>query len=174
MNETMGRAGMLKWLGLSVIVVVLDQATKWWVVQEFRLGERVDWLPFLSWVRWHNDGAAFSLLSGAGGRWFFVALAVAFAAFIVWELRRLPVDGRLMGWAYALILGGALGNGADRLFSGYVVDFVLVHYGSWHFPAFNVADSALTVGAAIWIGSILLDYLADRRDGQDANEGPTT
>ena len=103
----------------------------------------------------------------------FVALAVAFAAFIVWELRRLPVDGRLMGWAYALILGGALGNGADRLFSGYVVDFVLVHYGSWHFPAFNVADSALTVGAAIWIGSILLDYLADRRDGQDANEGPT-
>lgn len=164
---------MLKWLGLSLVVVVLDQATKWWVVNELRLGERADWLPFLSWVRWHNDGAAFSLLSGAGGRWFFVGLAVVFAAFIIWELRRLPVDGRLMGWAYALILGGALGNGADRLLSGYVVDFVLVHYGAWHFPAFNVADSALTVGAAIWIGSILLDYLADRRDVHDSEEGPT-
>lgn len=155
--------GMLGWLGLSAVVVAIDQLTKWLVMENLRIGERVDVLPFFSWVRWHNDGAAFSLLSGSGGRWFFVALALGFTVFIIYELRRLPLDNRLMGWAYGLILGGALGNGADRLFSGYVVDFALVHYAGWHFPAFNVADSALTIGAGIWIGSMILEYLNSRR-----------
>jgi signal peptidase II len=155
---------MLPWIGLSLLVVTLDQLSKWVVVENLRLGERVDVLPFFSWVRWQNDGAAFSLLSGSGGRWFFVALAVGFAGFIIYELRRLPLNSRLMGWVYGLILGGALGNGVDRLFSGHVVDFVLVHYAGWHFPAFNVADSALSVGAVLWIGSMFVDYRADRRD----------
>jgi signal peptidase II len=154
--------GMVGWLGLSVVVLVIDQLTKWLVVQNLRLGERVDVLPFFSWVRWHNDGAAFSMLSGGSGRWFFVLLALGFTIFIIYELRRLPIDSRLMGWAYALILGGALGNGSDRLLSGYVVDFALAHYEGWYFPAFNVADSALTVGAILWIGSMLLEYLGSR------------
>jgi signal peptidase II len=156
---------MLGWFGLSLAIVAVDQLTKWLIVTNLRLGERIDVLPFFSWVRWHNDGAAFSLLSGSGARWFFVALALGFAAFIIYELRRLPVESRLMGWVYALILGGALGNGTDRLLSGYVVDFVLVHYAGWHFPAFNVADSALSIGAALWIGAMVVDYIQLRRSG---------
>lgn len=147
---------------MSLVVVAADQLSKWVVTTSLMLGERVAVLPFFSWVRWHNDGAAFSMFSGAGGRWFFVALAVGFTIFIIYELRRLPLPGRLMGWAYALILGGALGNGVDRLLHGYVVDFVLVHHGDWYFPAFNVADSSLTVGAALWILALVREYMAQR------------
>ncbi len=154
---------MLGWLTLAGAVMVVDQVTKWVVVQNLRLGEQVDVLPFFSWVYWRNDGAAFSILSGSDARWFFVALAIGFAVFIVYELRRLPVDSRLMGWVYGLILGGALGNGLDRLISGHVVDFALVHYGRWYFPAFNVADSALSIGAALWIGCMLVEFLKSRR-----------
>ena len=157
--------GMIGWLGLSGLVLVFDQLTKALVVQNLQLGERIDLLPFFSLVRWHNDGAAFSLLSGSNGRWFFVALAMGFTVFIIYELRRLPLGNRLMGWAYGLILGGALGNGADRLLSGYVIDFSLLHYAGWHFPAFNVADSALTIGAALWLGSMILEYTHARRSG---------
>jgi len=160
---TEGRATLLPWLALSALIVIADQLTKWLVVQNLQLGERLQILPIFSWVRWHNDGAAFSFFSGGGGRWFFVALAVVFSVFIVYELRRLPVPNRLMRYAYALILGGALGNGLDRLTVGYVVDFTLLHYGEWYFPAFNVADAALTVGAGCWIWTLLLEYLHERR-----------
>jgi signal peptidase II len=168
------RNGSLAWLGLSASIVVVDQLTKWLVVENLRIGERVDVWPFFSWVRWHNDGAAFSLLSGSGGRWFFVALAAGWTVFIIYELRRLPLDNRLMGWAYGLILGGALGNGADRLVSGYVVDFALVHYAGWHFPAFNVADSALTIGATVWISSMILEYFNSRPSGRNDGEQEMT
>lgn len=160
---TEARTRLLPWLSLAAVVLVADQVSKWLVVSNLELGERVQLLPVFSWVRWHNDGAAFSMFSGAGGRWFFVALAAGFAVFIIYELRRLPVPGRLMGWAYALILGGALGNGVDRLSLGYVVDFTLVHYGEWYFPAFNVADASLTIGAGCWLLAMLLDYLHQRR-----------
>jgi signal peptidase II len=105
------------------------------------------------------------MLSNAGGwqRWFFVALALAFVAFIVWELRRLPESHRAMGWVYGLILGGAIGNLIDRVLNGYVVDFVLVHWRTWYFPAFNVADVALTIGAMIWIWVMILEHLRERR-----------
>ena len=152
----------LKWMALAGLVMVLDQAAKWLVSAELALGERVSVLPFFSWVLWHNDGAAFSIMSGLGGwqRWFFVALAVGFSVFIVYELRRLRAGDWLQGLAYGLILGGALGNMIDRLTSGYVVDFVLFHYGSWYFPAFNLADAALTCGAAPWIACMIRDARA--------------
>ena len=150
-------------MALAGLVMALDQATKWLANAELALGERVNVLPFFSWVLWHNDGAAFSIMSGLGGwqRWFFVALAGGFSAFIVYELRRLPVGDWLQGLAYGLILGGALGNMIDRLVSGYVVDFILFHYGTaWYFPAFNVADAALTCGAALWILCMIRDARA--------------
>jgi signal peptidase II len=156
---------MLKWLGLAGLVVVLDQVMKAWVVRSLEFGELVPVLPVLSWVRWHNEGAAFSMLSDAAGwqRWFFVVLAIGFVAFIVYELRRLPADQKLMGWVYGLIAGGAVGNLIDRLLQGYVVDFVLLHYDRYYFPAFNVADMALTLGAGLWIFAMLSEYLRERR-----------
>ncbi|MEM8769345.1 MAG: signal peptidase II [Pseudomonadota bacterium] len=169
MSEAMDRdSAWYRWLGVEAIAVVIDQATKWYVASTLAHGERVDVLPVFSWVRWHNDGAAFSLLAGSGGwqRWFFVILAAAFTVFIVVELRRLPVADRIMGLVYGLILGGALGNAIDRLVHGYVVDFILVHYGSWYFPAFNVADICLFIGAVLWILILLGSYLADRRAEQ--------
>jgi signal peptidase II len=161
---------ILAWVGVSVVVLGLDQLTKWLVIENLRLGERVDVLPIFSWVHWHNTGAAFSLFSDSDGRWFFVALAVGISVFLIYELRRLPLGDRLMGWAYGLILGGALGNGTDRLLSGYVVDFALAHYEEWYFPAFNVADSALTIGAMLWICSMFGEYRSARGGNDRAIE----
>lgn len=151
--------GRLRWLLLAALVVAGDQWSKWLVSAKLAFAERVEVLPFFSWVRWHNDGAAFSLMSGLGGwqRWLFVALAGGFALFILYELRRLRLRDWMQGLAYGLILGGALGNMIDRLTTGYVVDFVLLHYRSYYFPAFNVADAALTCGAALWILCMIRD-----------------
>ena len=151
-----------KWMAVAGLVMALDQGTKWLASAALALGERVAVLPFFSWVLWHNDGAAFSIMSGLGGwqRWFFVALAGGFSIFIVYELRRLRVGDWPQGLAYGLILGGALGNMIDRLTSGYVVDFILFHYGSWYFPAFNLADAALTCGATLWILCMIRDARA--------------
>jgi signal peptidase II len=156
---------MLKWLGLGALVAVLDQVTKAMVTRTMELGDLVPVLPFFSLVRWHNEGAAFSMLSDASGwqRWFFVLLAVGFLAFIVYELRRLPNDQKAMGWVYGLIAGGAVGNLVDRVLEGHVVDFLLLHYNRFYFPAFNVADIALSVGAALWIWVMLSEYMRDRR-----------
>ncbi len=155
-----------RWLGVSALVVGLDQLTKWYVTVTLAHGERLEVLPIFSWVRWHNDGAAFSILAGSGGwqRWFFVALAGGFTVFILYELRRLPAGDRLMGVVYGLILGGALGNGIDRLLHGYVVDFIRFHYDRWGFPAFNVADIALFCGASLWILLLFLEFLKERRE----------
>jgi len=148
------------------VVVLVDQLVKSLVVSVMALGERVPVTPFLTWVRWHNEGAAFSILSDAAGwqRWFFVALALGFAVFIVYELRRLPRDQWLMGVVYGLILGGAVGNLIDRVLYGYVVDYVLLHWGPYYFPAFNVADAALSVGAALWIGVMIQEYRRERQE----------
>ncbi len=162
--EDPSRGGSLSWLALSALIVAVDQLTKWVVVTSLAYGERINVLPVFSWVRWHNDGAAFSMLAGSGGwqRWFFVALALAFTVFIVYELRRLKITERYMAFVYALILGGALGNMIDRLVQGYVVDFILVHYGDWYFPAFNVADIALSCGAGLWIGFLIVSGIRER------------
>jgi signal peptidase II len=155
---------MLRWLGLGALVAVLDQVTKAVLSRALDLGDLVPVLPFFSLVRWHNEGAAFSMLSDAAGwqRWFFVVLAIGFLAFIVYELRRLPDDQKVMGWVYGLIAGGAAGNLIDRVLLGHVVDFLLLHYDRFYFPAFNVADIALSTGAALWIWVMLMDYLRDR------------
>jgi signal peptidase II len=143
---------LLPWLGIALVVVVLDQLTKTLIVARFALGDSLTVAPFFNIVRAHNTGAAFSFLAGASGwqRWFFVGLGAVAAAFIVWMLSR-HGGQRLFAWALSLILGGAVGNVIDRLLHGHVVDFIQVHYAGWYFPSFNVADSAITVGAACLI-----------------------
>jgi signal peptidase II len=143
---------LLPWLGIALAVILLDQLTKTLILGDFQLGESRAVTSFFNVVRVHNTGAAFSFLAGAAGwqRWFFVGLGLAAAIFIVWLLRR-HGGQRLFGWALALILGGAVGNVVDRLMHGYVVDFIQVHHRGWYFPSFNIADSAITVGAALLI-----------------------
>ena len=142
-----------RWLLLVIGVFVLDQGTKWIVVTEMVYGERIQVLSFFAWVRWHNSGAAFSFLADAGGwqRWFFLLIGFAFCVYVMRELSRLTRAERWMGLVYGLIMGGALGNLYDRAIEGYVVDFILVHYQQHFFPAFNVADSALFCGVALWL-----------------------
>lgn len=152
------------WLGLAVFVIVADQVTKTLIVNAFQLGDSVTITSFFNLVRAHNPGAAFSFLAGAGGwqRWFFVGIGVVASVFIVWMLRR-HGDQRLFCFALTMILGGAVGNVVDRLIHGYVVDFLqfrfavlepLFHGG--FFPSFNLADSAITLGAICLILDELL------------------
>lgn len=150
----------MKWLWLSVLVVVIDQTTKLLTSQYLQLHDPVALLPGFNLTLMHNTGAAFSILSQAGGwqRWFFIGLAVTVSiALVVW-LINLPADSRWMACALALILGGAMGNLWDRMTLSYVIDFIDVYYQGWHWPAFNVADSAITIGAimlvidAFWFG----------------------
>ena len=148
--------GLLPWLGTAAIVVLLDQITKTLIQRSFELGETHGVTPFFNVVRWHNTGAAFNFLAQAAGwqRWFFVGLGLAATAFIVWMLVR-HGGNRLFSAALSLILGGALGNVIDRVLHGYVIDFIQVHWRDAYFPSFNVADSAITVGA----GLLILDEL---------------
>lgn len=142
----------LVWLWLSLAIVVADQASKWWIITEFELYQSVGLLPVLDIVRLHNTGAAFSFLADADGwqRWFFIALGLVVSALVSVWLSRIPAGGRKwLAAGLALIVGGAVGNVIDRILFGHVIDFISVHYQGWHFPAFNVADSAITVGAAI-------------------------
>lgn len=148
-----GREGALRWLWCSFIVVVLDQVTKLAAVSLLDRESPVEVLPILNLVLAYNTGAAFSILSTAGGwqRWLFVGLALVICAFILHWLRSLPRIARLTPLALSLILGGAVGNVIDRLRTGAVVDFIDFHAGGWHWPAFNVADSAICAGAALLV-----------------------
>lgn len=144
---------MLRWLWLSGAVLVLDQATKLAAERLLTLYAQVEVLPSFNLTLVYNRGAAFSFLAGAGGwqRWFFVLLAAAVSIFIVLWLKRLDRKERWTAAGLALILGGAIGNLIDRLWHGHVIDFIDLYYGRYHWPAFNIADSAITVGAAILI-----------------------
>jgi signal peptidase II len=144
------------WLGIALAVILVDQITKTVISRTFHLNEVRTVNAFLDIVCAHNTGAAFSFLAGASGwqRWFFIGLGAVAAAFIVWLLAR-HSGQRLFGWALSLILGGAVGNVIDRVWHGYVVDFIQVHYRGSYFPSFNAADSAITVGA----GLLILDEL---------------
>jgi signal peptidase II len=155
---------MVKWLGLAGVVWILDRVTKGIVNSTMALGQEVPLLPVFSWVRLHNEGAAFSFLASQSGwqRWMLAGLAVAFSAYLVLEIRRLPPTDKLLGWAYGFVLGGALGNLWDRVVHGYVVDFALAHYDGHYFPAFNVADSAISIGAVLWIASMWRDSRRER------------
>ena len=143
---------MLKWLGLALLVIVADHLTKFWVSSTLDYQEAVPVLPFFSLVLVHNTGAAFSFLADAGGwqRWFFIAVGIVAMVIIVRLLKRHSGQPR-MALALALLLGGAIGNVIDRVVLGHVVDFLYFHYKSFAWPAFNVADSAITVGAALLI-----------------------
>ncbi|HWR76284.1 MAG TPA: signal peptidase II [Thiobacillus sp.] len=141
-----------KWLGLALAVIVVDHLTKWWVSSTLDYQEFIPVLPFFSLVRVHNAGAAFSFLADAGGwqRWFFIAVGIIATAIIVRLLKR-HVDEPRLAFPLALVLGGALGNVIDRVVLGHVVDFLYFHYHGFAWPAFNVADSAISVGAALLI-----------------------
>jgi signal peptidase II len=156
-------SGWLLWIGIAVLIVVLDQFTKVLVLGSFRHGEGVPLTSFFNLVRVHNLGAAFSFLANAGGwqRWFFTGLGIVAALVMTWMLRAHPGQ-RLFCSAISFILGGAVGNVIDRLLHGYVVDFLDFHWAGWHFPAFNVADCAITVGA----GLLILDELLRVRRGR--------
>lgn len=149
---------MLRWLWLSGLVIALDQLTKWWAKTTLILYEPVPVLPFFNFTLMHNPGAAFSFLASAGGwqRWFFLVLSLIISIILVMWISRLRTGEGRLAVALALVLGGAVGNLIDRALHGYVIDFLDFHYGQWHWPAFNLADSAITLGAILLILDSLL------------------
>jgi signal peptidase II len=158
------QTSLFVWLGMALVVLLADQFTKVLIIGSFQLGDSQTVNSFFNLVRVHNSGAAFSFLSSASGwqRWFFTAIGVGAACFIVWLLRS-HADQRLFCFALALVLGGAVGNVIDRVLWGYVIDFLDFHW-DWlatvfyqgHFPAFNLADSAISVGTVCLILDELL------------------
>lgn len=152
---------MLKWLWLSAVVIVLDQVSKAVAVAGLVQGQPVSIFPSLNLTLMYNRGAAFSFLSSADGwqRWLFAGIAIVVSMIIIGWLRKLDTSARWQAAALALILGGALGNLWDRLVLGHVVDFIDVYYGQSHWPAFNIADSAISVGAVM----LVIDALRGRR-----------
>jgi signal peptidase II len=159
----------LRWLWLALAVIVADQVTKTLIVRSFELYEVLEVWPVLEITRLHNTGAAFSLLAGASGwqRWFFVGLAVVVSVGIVYWLWRMPRTAPFwLPAGLSLVMGGALGNVIDRLLHGHVVDFLHFHWERWYFPAFNLADTAITIGA----GLLILDALLEGRRSQARSE----
>jgi len=142
---------MTRWLWLSVLVVVLDQATKWMAEAALDPYLPVPLLPSLNLTLMYNEGAAFSFLAGAGGwqRWFFIVVALIVTVVLTVWLHRLKAAERITAIGVALVIGGAIGNVIDRALTGRVVDFIDFYVGTWHWPAFNVADSAITLGVAL-------------------------
>ena len=145
-------AGLTLWLGIAAVVVLLDQVTKITMSRLLAYGQSEPVTSFFNLVMVYNPGAAFSFLANSGGwqRWFFSALALAVSIFIVWMLNR-NASQRMFCWSLSLILGGAVGNLIDRLAYGHVIDFLDFHVGGWHWPAFNIADGAITIGAALFV-----------------------
>lgn len=149
---TSGGNSLLPWMGIATVILLLDQLTKITVTRLFSYGESVAVTSFFNLVLVYNKGAAFSFLANQGGwqRWFFTALGIGAALFIVYLLKR-HAGQRMFCWALALILGGAVGNVIDRVLYGHVIDFLDFHVGGWHWPAFNVADSAICIGAVLFV-----------------------
>jgi signal peptidase II len=154
---------LLAWLGWALLLLVADQFAKVLILGYYQLGDSTPVTSFFNIVRVHNNGAAFSFLASAGGwqRWFFTAIGIGAALLMVWLLKK-HAGQKLFAFAIASILGGAVGNVIDRVLYGYVVDFLDFHWRGWHFPAFNVADSAITIGAAC----LILDELLRVRRGR--------
>jgi signal peptidase II len=151
-----------RWLGLSVLVIVLDQFSKAWITSHFAFGETFTVLSVFDLVLAHNTGAAFSFLNDAGGvqRWLFSFIAILASAWIIWLLRKHSTQ-LLFAFALSMILGGALGNLIDRLTYGYVVDFLSFHWDRHYFPAFNLADSSITCGAFL----LIIDSFKEKKHG---------
>ncbi|CAG1021799.1 signal peptidase II [Patescibacteria group bacterium] len=144
---------MIKWLWLAVLALVLDQASKLIIANTMQLYQSIPLIPFFKLTYVHNTGAAFSFLSQAGGwqRWFFAILAIVVSIIITIWLSRLKEHENLLAASLSLILGGAIGNLIDRLAYGYVIDFLDVYHDTWHWPAFNIADSAITLGVFLML-----------------------
>lgn len=163
----MTRRPSLYWLLVSLAVIAVDQYTKRLVTDRFELFERLAVMPSFDLVRLHNTGAAFSFLANASGwqNWFFTAVAVVVSAILLWWFFRQPPGRVVVPLGLVLVLGGAIGNLIDRVQHGYVVDFFLFYYDRWSFPAFNVADAAITLG----VGLLLFDgfFLEGRRPPED-------
>ena len=142
----------LRYLVIATITLLLDQLSKWSALSNLKMGVPEQVFPFMNWLLLFNPGAAFSFLAQGSGwqRWFFTAIGLAACIYIIWLIRKSQND-KLLCIALSLILGGALGNVLDRLMYGAVVDFIDLHYANWHWPAFNIADSAICIGAALII-----------------------
>ncbi len=164
------RLGRLSWLWLSLVVLILDQATKLYFENSLSLYQQIVVIPDLfSWTLAYNTGAAFSFLADSSGwqRWLFALIAVAVSATLVVWLKRLKPEETLLAVALSLVLGGALGNLYDRIVLGHVIDFILVHWQNrWYFPAFNIADSAISVGAVL----LALDMFKSKKAGEPAHD----
>lgn len=159
------RFGALRWAPLGLLVILLDQATKAVIESRFELFDVTPVLPFLELTLLYNTGAAFSFLAGASGwqRWFFIGLGTVVSLAILYWMRQLDARrNAMLSSGLALILGGALGNVIDRVWHGHVIDFIHFHYRQWEFPAFNVADTSITIGAAL----LILDAILERKRPQ--------
>ena len=143
---------LLRYFVIATLTLLLDQLSKWSALSNLQMGVPEPVLPFLNWLLLFNPGAAFSFLAQGSGwqRWFFTILGLVACVYIVWLLRKSQND-KLLCLALSLILGGALGNVLDRIMYGAVVDFIDLHYANWHWPAFNIADSAICIGASLII-----------------------
>ena len=164
MNQTSSQASSSKWYVLLALgVLIADQITKWWAQMSLPMAQPIKVTDFLNWFLIYNPGAAFSFLSQAGGwqRWFFTVIGIVAAIVIIWLLQKNAYD-RPFCLALSLILGGAIGNVIDRLLYGAVVDFIDVHYDGWHWPAFNVADSAISIGATLIVINEIRRAIKDR------------
>ena len=164
------RFGKLPWLWLSLLVLVIDQASKFYFDNSLSMYQQIVVIPdYFSWTLAYNKGAAFSFLASESGwqRWFFAAIAMAISVVLVVWLKRLKPSETWLAMALALVLGGAVGNLLDRVLFGHVVDFILVHWQHrWYFPAFNIADSAITVGAIL----LALDMFKSEKSGEPAHD----
>ncbi|MFC3094723.1 signal peptidase II [Alteromonas sediminis] len=158
----------LRFLWISILVFILDQWTKIAIVDAMTLFESRQVLPFFNLTYVHNYGAAFSFLHSAGGwqRWFFTAIALGVSIMILWWLKQTPKQQLLLPIAFSFVLGGALGNVYDRIAYGYVIDFLDFYINDWHWPAFNIADSAIFIGAAL----LIIDMFVNK-ESNDNGEG---
>lgn len=164
MNQTLPQASSSKWYVLLALgVLIADQMTKWWAQMSLPMAQAIKVTDFLNWFLIYNPGAAFSLLSQADGwqRWFFTVIGIVAAVVIIWLLQKNTHD-RPFCLALSLILGGAIGNVLDRLLYGAVVDFIDMHYDGWHWPAFNIADSAISIGATLIVINEIRRAIKDR------------
>ncbi|GAB3004190.1 signal peptidase II [Psychrosphaera aestuarii] len=160
-------ANGLWFLVLGLLVIIIDQASKLWILANVPLYYDINILPIFDITYVRNYGAAFSFLSDQGGwqRWFFTGIAFVISALLIYWMAKTPWREQRQLWSYGLILGGAIGNVTDRLMHGYVVDFLHFYYENWHFPAFNVADMAISCGAAL----LILDGILEAKNSKSTD-----
>lgn len=156
---------MLKWIWLAVAVVFFDQLSKYIASTSLEMYQPIAVMPMFNWTLMHNPGAAFSFLANESGwqRWFFTAIAVVVSVVLFFWIKRLEQHEKWQAIALALILGGAVGNVIDRIWFGYVIDFIQIYYEQWYWPAFNIADSAISIGVAMIIIDSIREYRAEKK-----------